>query len=56
LVQVLFFKLEEEEKPALLLHLPKLFLKTAVFGLASVLGCLLVVASLQATADKTAII
>jgi hypothetical protein len=52
---VLIFKLEEEENTALLLHLPKLFAETAVFGSASGLGCRLVVASLQAIADKTAI-
>jgi hypothetical protein len=32
------FKLEEEGMPALLLHLPKLFAETAVFGSASGLG------------------
>jgi hypothetical protein len=53
LVQVLFFKLEEEENPALLLHLPKLFAETAVFGAASLMRCRLVVATVQAIADKT---
>jgi hypothetical protein len=33
---------------ALLLHLPKLFVKTAVSGSAFVLGCWLVVATVQA--------
>jgi hypothetical protein len=33
--QFLFFKLEEEETPALLLLLPIVFAETAVFGLAS---------------------
>jgi hypothetical protein len=53
--QVLFFKLEEEEKPAPLLHLPKLFAETAVFGSASGLGCWLVVAIVQARAEETGI-
>jgi hypothetical protein len=52
---VLFFKLEEEEKSALLLHLPKLVVETVVFGSASGMGCLLVVASPQAIADETAV-
>jgi hypothetical protein len=43
----LIFKLEEV-KPALLLHLPKLFAETAVFGSASGLGCWLVVGIAQA--------
>jgi len=42
------FKLVEEESAALLLHLPKLFAETAVFGSAYGLDCYLVVASLQA--------
>jgi hypothetical protein len=44
----LFFKLEEEEKPALLLLLPKVRAETAVFGSAVGLGCWLVVAIAQA--------
>jgi hypothetical protein len=43
----LFFKLEEEEKLTLLLHLPKLFAETVVFGSAFGLGCILVVAFAQ---------
>jgi hypothetical protein len=43
----LFFKLEEEESPALLLHLPKLIVKPTVFGSASGLGCCLVVGFAQ---------
>jgi hypothetical protein len=50
----LFFKLEEEEKLALLLHLPKLFAETPVFCSASGSGCRLVVATVQARAYKTA--
>jgi hypothetical protein len=40
LVRVLFlnFKLEEEENPALLLHLPKLVAESAVFSSAVGLG------------------
>jgi hypothetical protein len=53
--QKINFKLEEEESPALLLLLPKLFVETAVFGSASGLGCVLVVASPQARADKTVV-
>jgi hypothetical protein len=49
------FKLEEEEKPALLLHLPKLFAETAVFCSASGFGCRLVVAFPQGSAVETAI-
>jgi hypothetical protein len=41
--------------PSLLLHLPRLFTETAVFGSALGLGCLLVVATVQVRADKTAI-
>jgi hypothetical protein len=48
----LFFKLEEE-KLALLLHLPKVFAETAVLTLASGLGCSLVVETLQAAEGKT---
>jgi hypothetical protein len=48
------FKYKEEESPALLLHLPKLFAETAVLVSASGLGCCLVVASPQARADKIA--
>jgi hypothetical protein len=55
LVQFLFFKLEEEGMPTLLLQLPGLLTETAVFGSGSGLGCRLVVATAQATADKTAI-
>jgi hypothetical protein len=43
---LLFFKLDEE-KPALLLHLPKLFAETTVFGSASGLGGWLVVGFAQ---------
>jgi hypothetical protein len=43
---VLFFKLEEEE-PALLLHLLKIFAESAVFGSASGLSCWLVVGDAQ---------
>lgn len=43
----LFFKLEEENT-TLLLHLPKLVAESAVFELASGLGCILVVAIAQA--------
>jgi hypothetical protein len=46
---VLFFKLEEEGRPALLLHLLKLFAETADFGSAFGLGCMLVVAIVQPT-------
>jgi hypothetical protein len=46
-------KLEEEENPALLLHLPKLFAKKAVFGSASGLGCWLVEATPQASVYLT---
>jgi hypothetical protein len=53
LVRVLFFKLEEEEKPALLLHLPKLFAETADFGSASGSGYRLVVATVQAAEAET---
>ena len=42
------FKLEEEENTALLLHLPKLFAETAVFGSATGSGCRLVVGFAQA--------
>jgi hypothetical protein len=52
LVQVLFFKLEEES-PALLLHLPALNAETPFFGSASWIQCRLVVATVQAIADKT---
>jgi hypothetical protein len=45
--QKIIFKLEEE-KPTLLLLLPKLFAETAVFGSASGLGCWLVVGFAQA--------
>jgi hypothetical protein len=43
-----FFKLEEEESTALLLHLPVLYAESAVFWSASGLGCILVVAIAQA--------
>jgi hypothetical protein len=46
-VRFLFFKLEEEENAALLLHLPKLFAETAVFDSAVGLGCRLVVETVQ---------
>jgi hypothetical protein len=45
--QFLNFKLEEEGNITLLLHLPKLFAETAVFGSAVGLSCKLVVASPQ---------
>jgi hypothetical protein len=48
LPQGLFFKLEEEENPTLLLHLLKVKVETAVFGSASPMRCRLVVAFLQA--------
>jgi hypothetical protein len=51
---VLIFKLEEEEASALLLHLLYLIVETSVFGSAFGFGCLLVVATVQATAHKTA--
>jgi hypothetical protein len=54
-VQNLFFKLEEEEKPALLLHLPALFAETANFDSASCLGCWLVVAIAQGPIAETTI-
>jgi hypothetical protein len=44
----LIFKLVEEENPALLLHLPKLFAETTDFGSVFSLGCCLVVAAVQA--------
>jgi hypothetical protein len=50
---VKIFKLEEEKKLALLLHLLKVFAETAVSTSASGLGCWLVVASPQARAGKT---
>ena len=50
---VKIFKLEEEEKLALLLHLLKVFAETAVSTSAPGLGCRLVVASPQARADET---
>jgi hypothetical protein len=46
LFRVLIFKLEEQT-PAILLHLPNLFSETTIFGSASSLGCLLVVAFAQ---------
>jgi hypothetical protein len=46
--RVLFFKLEEEEKPALLLHLPKLYAETTVFGSTSWMHCRRVVETVQA--------
>jgi hypothetical protein len=49
------FKLEEEGNQTLLLLLPKLFAETPVFCLAVVLGCGLVVATVQA-ADSVACI
>jgi hypothetical protein len=45
--QNLIFKLEEEEKPALLLLLPKVFAEIAILGSTSGLGCRLVVAAAQ---------
>jgi hypothetical protein len=50
---VFIFKLEEEEKLALLLHLLRVFAETAVLCSVPGLGCRLVVASPQARADKT---
>jgi hypothetical protein len=50
--QKIIFKLEEEENAALLLHLPKLFAETAVFGSAFGLGCRVVVAAPQASAKN----
>jgi hypothetical protein len=48
----IIFKLEEEGSVALLLHLPEFLLETAVFGLASGLGCRIVVAIVQAPAEN----
>jgi hypothetical protein len=45
--QGLIFKLEEEEKSALLLHLPALSAETADLGSATGSGCRLVVATAQ---------
>jgi hypothetical protein len=45
---LIFFKLEEEENTALLLHLPKLVVETIVFGSASGSGCRVVVELSQA--------
>jgi hypothetical protein len=53
--QKINFKLEEEEKLALLLHLPKLYAETADIGLAFGFYCLLVVGVAQARAGETAI-
>jgi hypothetical protein len=53
---VLFFKLEEEEKPALLLHLLKLFVKDCFFVSVFGLGCLLVVGCLQAAKGKSGLV
>jgi hypothetical protein len=47
-VQFLFFKLEEEGMPALLLHLPKIVAETADLPSAFGFCCRLVVAFLQA--------
>jgi hypothetical protein len=41
------FKLDEEENPALLLHLPKLFAETPIFGSAPGSNCRLVVGIAQ---------
>jgi hypothetical protein len=46
------FQIREEEKPTLLLHLPKVLAETADFDSASDLGCRLVVAFLQAEKPK----
>jgi hypothetical protein len=46
--QILFFKLKEEEMPALLLLLPKRFAETAVMDSASWTRCGLVVGDAQA--------
>jgi hypothetical protein len=53
--QKINFRYKEEETPALLLHLPKLFAETAILYSAAGLSRLLVVASPQATAEKTAV-
>jgi hypothetical protein len=45
--QILFFKLVEEENPALLLHLPKVFVENCFFNSAPALGCWLVEATPQ---------
>jgi hypothetical protein len=55
LSQVFIFKLHEEEKLALLLHLLKVFAESAFFGSASGLGCRLVVAFSQGPVVETAI-
>jgi len=48
-VSKVFFKLVEEENTALLLHLPQLFAEDCFSGSAVGLGCMLVVATPQAT-------
>jgi hypothetical protein len=53
LSQGFIFKLEEEVKSALLLLLPGLYAESAVFELASGLGCMLVVAIAQAPMKTT---
>jgi hypothetical protein len=55
-VRVLFFKLEEEENITLLLLLPANFAETTVFGLASGLSCILVVATAQAVGSVKTIL
>jgi hypothetical protein len=50
----LIFKLEEEN-PALLLHLPKVFVEIAFCWSAACLGCVLVVKLLQVSSPKTAV-
>jgi hypothetical protein len=52
--QKIIFKLEEEGMLALLLHLLKVALETAVFGSAAGFCCCLVVGFLQPRADETA--
>jgi hypothetical protein len=51
-VTQLFFKLEEEGKPALLLLLPALIAEAPVFGSASGLGCRLVEATSTSSSEK----
>jgi hypothetical protein len=55
LVRVLFFKLEEEVMPALLLHLPKFFGKDCFFRSGYGMRCCLVVAVAQGPVAETAI-
>jgi hypothetical protein len=50
---LLIFKLEEEENPALLLHLLQVFVETAVFGFASGFCCSLVVGFAQGSLEAS---